>query len=186
MPSLEARLDALRERIQDEGFLHNKGLGNEVGFYVFDYPASRELEVRDFVARLASDTSLSCNIVERNLWEVLLEVCRKKNVLDKISDLEARRGSKVLLTRLQTIATPERIVAEMDDWPHEPGRDVLFVTGIGQVYPFVRAHSILENAQHLFADIPMVLFYPGSYDQVELKLFSKLEDSNYYRAFNVI
>ena len=33
--SLEERLANLRTRIQDDDFLHNRGLGNEVGFYVF-------------------------------------------------------------------------------------------------------------------------------------------------------
>ena len=84
MAHFEARLDALRTRVQDQNFLHNRGLGNEVGFYVFDYPASRELEVRDFIARLKQDADVArtCNIVERNLWEVLLGVCRDKNILD--------------------------------------------------------------------------------------------------------
>lgn len=188
MAQFEARLDALRMRVQDENFLHNRGLGNEVGFYVFDYPASRELEVRDFVARLKQDADVArtCNIVERNLWEVLLGVCRDKNILDKVNDLEARRGSDMLLSRLQTIATPERLVAAMDDWTHVPGRDVLIVTGVGEVFPFVRAHSILENSQHVFADIPMVMLYPGTYDKSSLTLFGKLSDSNYYRAFDLI
>ena len=188
MAQFEARLDALRTRVQDENFLHNRGLGNEVGFYVFDYPASRELEVRDFVARLKQDATVAhaCNIVERNLWEVLLGVCRDKNILDKVDDLEARRGSDMLLSRLQTIATPERLVAAMDDWAHVPGRDVLLVTGVGEVFPFVRAHSILENSQHVFADIPMVMLYPGTYDKSSLTLFGKLSDSNYYRAFDLI
>ena len=178
MAQFEARLDALRTRVQDENFLHNRGLGNEVGFYVFDYPASRELEVRDFIARLKQDATVAhaCNIVERNLWEVLLRVCRDKNILDKVDDLEARRGSDMLLSRLQT----------MDDWTHVPGRDVLFVTGVGEVFPFVRAHSILENSQHVFADIPMVMLYPGTYDKSSLTLFGKLSDSNYYRAFDLI
>ncbi len=188
MAEFEARLDALRMRIQDEDFLHNRGLGNEVGFYVFDYPARRELEVRDFVARLKQDASLanSCRVVERNLWEALLQVCRQQKILDRVADLELRRGSGTLLARLQSIATPERIVAAMDDWPHEPGRDVLLVTGVGEVYPFVRAHAILENAQHVFSDIPMVMLYPGTYDKVSLTLFGKLNDSNYYRAFDAI
>ncbi len=184
--SLDARLDVLRSRIQEEGFLNNRGLGNEIGFYVFGYPASRELEVRDFMRRLKADRSLACNVVERNLWDVLLKVCEDRGILDKLAALEERRGSEALLERVQAIVTPERIVAAMDDWPHRPGRDVLVVSGVGQVYPFVRAHSVLENAQHVFCDVPFVLLYPGVYNQVDLKLFGRLEDSNYYRAFNII
>ncbi len=184
--SLEARLDILRSRIQEPDFLHNRGLANEVGFYVFDYPASCELEVRAFTARLKADAGLACNVVERNLWAMLLKVCEGRGILDKIAALEERRGSDALVERLQSIVTPERVVAAMDDWPHCPGRDVLLVSGVGQAYPFVRAHSVLENAQHVFSDVPFVLLYPGAYNQVDLRLFSRLDDSNYYRAFNII
>ena len=188
MARLEERLDALRARIQDENFLHNRGLGNEVGFYVFDYPAQRELEVRDFVARLKQDAAVAraCNIVERNLWEMLLKVCEAEGILAELPAFEQDEGSQALLDNLQTIATAEELVRVMDDWPHEPGRDVLLVTGVGEVFPFVRAHSILENAQHVFSDIPVVMLYPGTYYRVSLTLFGKLNDSNYYRAFDLI
>lgn len=188
MAQFEARLDALRTRVQDENFLHNRGLGNEVGFYVFDYPASRELEVRDFVARLKQDATVAhaCNIVERNLWEVLLKICVSEDILDDLPAFEQDEGSQALLDNLQTIATAEEFVRAMDDWPHEPGNDVLLVTGVGEVFPFVRAHAILENAQHVFSDIPVVMLYPGTYDKTSLTLFGKLNDSNYYRAFDMI
>ena len=184
--SLDARLDNLRQRIQQPDFLHNRGLGNEIGFYVFDYPASRELEVRDFVTRLKADRTLGCNVVERNLWDMLLRVCEQRGILDKMAAQEERRGSEQLVGRVQSIATPERIVAAMDDWPHQPGSDVLLVSGVGQAYPFVRAHSVLENAQHVFSDIPFVLLYPGVYTGHDLRLFGRLDDANYYRAFNLI
>ena len=74
----------------------------------------------------------------------------------------------------------------MDYTPHQPGGDVLLITGVGQVYPFVRAHSILENAQNVFEDIPVVLMYPGRYDGQHLHLFDRINDGNYYRAFNIL
>ena len=74
----------------------------------------------------------------------------------------------------------------MDYSPHKPGRDILLITGVGQVYPFVRAHSVLENAQSLFEDIPVVLMYPGRYDGQQLHLFDRISDGNDYRAFNIL
>ena len=64
------------------------------------------------------------------------------------------------------------------------GRDVLIITGVGKIYPFMRAHIILESIQPVFSDIPVVLFYPGTYDGQQLKLFGTIADGNYYRAFN--
>lgn len=181
--------DRLRERVGSEDFLGNRGLANEVGFYVFPYDAARELEVRRRTAELVADAqsgAISAHIIERNLWQVFLQICEDKKILHKIPALEQKRGSDALLARLQKIATPEVFVRTMDYGPHQPGRDVLLITGVGQVYPFVRAHSILENAQSVFEDIPVVLMYPGRYDGQHLHLFNRINDGNYYRAFNIL
>ena len=181
--------DRLRERIGSDDFLNNRGLANEVGFYVFPYDASKELEVRQRTAELVADSesgALSAHVIERNLWQVFLQICENKKILDKIPALEQKRGSDALLARLQKIATPEVYVRTMDYEAHRPGHDVLLITGVGQIYPFMRAHSILENAQGVFEDIPVVLMYPGRYDGQHLHLFDRIDDGNYYRAFNIL
>ena len=189
-PTFEERVAALRSRVQDEDFLANRGLGNEVGFHVLAYPPEREPDMRAAVADLAADSEagrLGCRLVVRDLWEALLRVCEERRILDRIDDLERRRGSDALLKRLQRIATPEAVVAAMDWEPHEPGRDVLLICGVGAANPFVRAHQILENAQHVFDDVPVVLLYPGTYDGRELALFGRRDQAaNYYRAFSII
>ena len=187
--NLEEDFARLRAKLSDPMFLANKGIGNEVGFFVFPYDASREDEVRARTGKLVSlsnEGKLPCRIVHRDLWDVFLQICEQRRILDKIPDLERRRGSRALLERLQKIATPEAFVQAMDYEPHEPGHDVLLVTGVGRVYPIVRAHSILENAQHVFADVPVVLLYPGKYDGAQLHLFNSISDGNYYRAFNLL
>ena len=186
---LDRDFDRLRARLCDGEFLHNRGLGNEVGFFVFPYDAAQELDVRRRTADLVGESAagkLPCRIIERNLWQVLLGICEDKGILGKVPGLEARRGSAALLDRLQKIATPEAYVRKMDYEGHEPGRDVFMITGVGMVYPFVRAHSVLENAQHVFEDIPVVLMYPGRYDGQQLHLFDRISDGNYYRAFNIL
>lgn len=47
MMSLDERLDKAEEMIQKPSFRENKGLGNEVGYYIFDYPAEKELYIRE-------------------------------------------------------------------------------------------------------------------------------------------
>lgn len=179
----------LRARLSDDDFLHNRGLANEVGFYVYPYDPAKELEVRRLTAELVAASqkgTLPCRIIERNLWQVFLTICENERILDKMPALEARRGSDALLRRMQKIATPEAFARALDWQPHEPGRDVLLIDGVGEVYPFVRAHSVLENAQSLFEDVPVVLLYPGRYDGQELHLFDRIDDGNYYRAFNIL
>jgi hypothetical protein len=89
------------------------------------------------------------------------------------------------LEQLQKIATPEAFLGKMEYKPHQHG-DVLFLTGIGKVFPFMRSHIMLNIMQETFADIPIVVFYPGTFNGQELTLFDKFHDGNYYRAFNLL
>ncbi len=188
-PTIADDFSRIRERIQDPQFLANKGLGNEIGFFVYPYPAQKELEVRAYTEALVNDSKnglLAANVVQRNLWGVFEQIARGKRIWDRISDLESRRGTESLQKNLQRSIKPEDYVAAMDWEPHQPGRDVLLITGVGEAYPLVRAHSILENAQHVFEDVPVILMYPGRYDGQQLHLFGRLSDGNYYRAFNLL
>ena len=178
----------LRERLADPGFLNNQGLGNEVGIYTFCYDAALEPEARDLVAHCVSDSEsgvLPCSIHVCNLYDAFLNICRERRILDRIPQQEEKRGKAGLEKQLKKIATPEAFAKAMEYQPHAPG-DVLFITGVGEVYPFVRAHNILDNIQHIFFDVPVILFYPGKFTGTSLSLFGKLEDGNYYRAFDLI
>lgn len=46
MTLLDQRLDKLEDEIKKPSFRQNRGLSNEVGYYIFDYPAEDELNVR--------------------------------------------------------------------------------------------------------------------------------------------
>ena len=67
----------------------------------------------------------------------------------------------------------------------EPGK-VVFITGIGESFRIIRAHTLLANMQSVVTDNPVILFYPGEYDGHSLKLFNKFEATNYYRAFKLV
>lgn len=189
----EKRCAALRERLCDADFLANKGLGNEAGIFTFCYDPTLELAARDFFKRLSEDAAfgkleangVKARIVERNLYDVLLSIAEAKRILEKLPAQEQKRGKDGLLKQIQRIATPEAFVEAMD-WPQHQAGDVLVITGIGEVYPFMRVHNILNNMQSTFKDIPVVVAYPGTFDGGSLSLFGKLSDGNYYRAFDLI
>ena len=85
----------------------------------------------------------------------------------------------------QMFANNKSFVMKMQYGPHEPG-DVLLLTGVGAVFPFMRIHSLLEALQREFPDIPILVMYPGRYDGRFVRLFDKMEPTPYYRAFNII
>ena len=178
-------LDKIINRMSEEAFLTNKGLSNEVGIHVFCYPPQDEIVVRTFFDDLKTKSGLPFRIVERDLYKIFLEICEERRILSKIPDMEERKGKEALAVQLQKVATPEAFVEKMKYEPHERG-DVLLISGVGKVYPFMRSHKILDNIQHIFADIPVLMLYPGEFNGQDLNLFEKFLDGHYYRAFNLL
>lgn len=181
------RCEALRARLGEDDFLHNRGLGNEIGFFTFCYDASLELRAREFFAQLEAESAsgaLPCNLMVRNLYDTFLGLLEKKRILAAVPKQEARRGSDHLLKRLRSIATPEALAAELAYEPHQPG-DVLLLIGVGEIYPFLRVHTLLDNMHVAFGDIPVVVAYPGRFNGQSFSLFNMLDDGNYYRAFDI-
>ena len=185
MADIKQELDKIKARISDANFLANKGLSNEVGIHVFKYAPQHELIVRDYIERLVSNPSDDFRVIERDMYKILLEILDEKRVLGNVPGLEEKKGKDYLLAQLQKIATQEEFLAKMKYEPHEPG-DVLFLTGVGKVYPFMRSHKMLDSMQQAFSDIPIVMFYPGEFNGQSLILFEKFHDGNYYRAFNLL
>ena len=69
---------------------------------------------------------------------------------------------------------------------HTPENAVVFLTGIGKCYPILRSHKVLNNLHQAFVRVPVVMFFPGTYDEQELVLFNEIKDDNYYRAFRLV
>ena len=49
---LNERLNKILPRIISDEFLSGSGIGNEIAFYIFDYPPEDELRVRDYLRTL--------------------------------------------------------------------------------------------------------------------------------------
>ncbi len=185
MSNINERLDSLKKEIQKAEFLEGKGLSNEVNIRIFCYDPSEEMIVRHFVEQLVVDQSINCHLVEKNLYKVFLSICDDKRITDKASEMEQKKGKAFLFNNLQKFANNKSFVEKMQYEPHEPG-DVLLLTGVGEVFPFMRIHSLLEALQPEFPDIPILVMYPGKYDGRFVRLFDRLEPNSYYRAFNII
>ena len=183
-----ARADVLRARLADPDFLANRGLGNEVGIYLFCYDPALELEARDLIARLVRESEtgqLPQPITECNLYDLILECCAAEEVLDDFPVFEQEEGTDSLLEEFGSIVPPEMVVDRLEaQCENVPG--ALFLTGIGEAYPLIRAHVVLNLIHSSFPRNPVVAFYPGVFNGYELRLFGKLPSVNYYRAFNLV
>ncbi|WP_165775784.1 DUF1788 domain-containing protein [Bifidobacterium scaligerum] len=69
--------------------------------------------------------------------------------------------------------------------------DLVFFTGVGQVYPYIRTHALLNSIQDIVrSSTPVVVFFPGTYKKTAstvsvMRLFNTLDADNYYRAFSL-
>lgn len=185
MSDLKERLDCLKLEIQKPEFLEGKGLSNEVNIRIFCYDPSEEMTVRHFVEQIAVDQSMDCHIRECNLYKIFLKICDEKRITKGAASMEEKKGPEYLIKQIQRFANNKTFVEQMQYEPHEPG-DVLLLTGVGEVFPFMRIHSLLEALQPEFPDVPILVMYPGTYDGRSVKLFDKLDANPYYRAFSIV
>lgn len=185
MKDIMIKLNKISARLSEDAFLTNKGLSNEVGIHVFCYDPKDELTVREYFLKLQKKSDVPYRLIECDLYKIFLNICEEKRIIKSIPNMEERKGKDYLLEQLQKVATPEAFVEKMKYEPHEKG-DVLLITGVGKVYPFMRSHKILDNIQHIFPDIPIVMLYPGTFDGQDMGLFGKFLDGHYYRAFNLL
>lgn len=185
MSNIIGQLDEIRSRFSDRVFLSNKGLSNEVGIHVFCYDPKNEMIVRSYFSDMISADGQPFRLIECDLYKIFLQICEEKRILKSIPSMEKKKGPEGLLRQLQKAVSPEAFVEKMKYEPHKYG-DILLITGIGKVYPFMRTHNILDNIQHVFSDIPVVVLYPGTFNGQSLSLFGEFQDGNYYRAFNMI
>lgn len=191
MSILDDRLDRLEEEIKKPSFRHNKYLSNEVGYYIFDYPAKDELLVRNRIEYIKSKNESSADdyrIKVFDLYDIMIEILQSKGRLEKCFDIEKKNGfeklSHGISNLLKVNSTDGLIVRYIEERIDE--KNIVFVTGIGKCYPIIRSHTILNNLHMVIDNVPVIMFYPGKYTGQELVLFNELKDDNYYRAFEIV
>jgi hypothetical protein len=185
------RLDEIIQRITKESFRENTGLGNEIGYYIFDYEPRYEMLVREhvrFLIQKINDGDYGFHIKEFDLYEIMLELLETKGYLEKNFMMEQVKGSEFVFN-----ATKRALrLTEKDDLIIQYIRDrvvkgdVVFITGVGKVWPIIRSHTVLNNLHQVLDEVPVIMFFPGVYDGLELVLFEEIKDDNYYRAFKLV
>ena len=95
MSNITKRLDQLKKFIQEDDFLKGRGLSNEVNIRMFCYNPKEEMAVRYFTDHLNND-ELACNVQIVDLYETFLSICEDKRILNRIPQLEKKRGKEFL------------------------------------------------------------------------------------------
>lgn len=191
MASIQERLDEMEAAIKKPSFRQSSGRANEVNYWVFDYPPEYELEVRERVEYLKKKNQKGVDgfeLVVFDLYDIIMDYLEKEDFLEQCYRFEKRRGldriTKAVNSAMKINDDDSYIVQYIRD--HTPENAVVFLTGIGKCYPILRSHKVLNNLHQAFVRVPVVMFFPGTYDEQELVLFNEIKDDNYYRAFRLV
>ena len=185
------RLDKIWDRISDEDFLANRGVANEVRYYVFDYEPCDELIIREKIKALKKQNNPDADgfqIVEYDLYEMVIKILEEKGYIEKCIKFEDDKGMEYLytaVTKMLRLTNDDNLIVSRV-LENTPKNAVVFLTGVGKVFPFVRSHNVLNNLHQVLDSVPVVMFYPGTWNGQSLSLFGTITDGNYYRAFPLI
>jgi len=204
---LAQRFEHLLAVMSSERFLHMRGLNNDLPFYICEYPASEAADVQRLQQQLANRLqNLSVpalggrgiKVLEINLYDLCIELLQARegsddgtSLWDDILRVEPEVDKDQLLELLQNVlGIEDYLIPAIGQRLHQAEYDVLFLSGIGEVFPYIRSHNVLNNLQSTAKDKPTVLFFPGEYRHslaqgASLELFGLLHDDKYYRAFNI-
>ena len=189
---IQDRLQHLFAVISSQRFRSRQGLGNEVPFFICPYKPEEAVAMERLRRQLVNRLEQSgIRILVINLYDLSIEILKERDIWDRILELEESVSKEELKELLQGVLDPEAhlvpaIAAKMAATEHE----VLFLSGVGEVFPYIRSHNVLNNLQSTAKEKPTVMFFPGAYTHslesgASLDLFARLHDDKYYRAFNI-
>lgn len=188
---LNDRFVELEDRMISVESLTRYGTANDLKFYIFDYNPKEELVVRKEIKKLVER---NINIVEFDLYEMMMQIIEDEGYMDDILRMEKEYDRNLLLSEIfQPLLSVEEednsIIRMFKERADDTGNKIVLITGVGKAYPIIRSHSILNNLQSVFRRNPVVMMYPGRYETkktMTLRLFERLDDDNYYRAFPLV
>ncbi len=190
--TITERFNHLLKVMSSERFLKMQGIGNEVPFFIFSFKPSESDEMKSLENNLITHLEMKgIRVCRIDLYDLSIEMLQERGIWEQILEIEPTVTKQELLELFDGVLDAREnlvpaIAAKMDTQPF----DILVITGIGEVYPYIRTHNLLENMQSTAKYKPTVFFFPGSYTPslekgFMLNLFDLPSGNNYYRAFDI-
>ena len=186
---LTERLNKILLRVIADDFLSGRGIGNEIAFYIFDYPPEQEVRVRDQLRLLLEHIPKqkpNLRVHHINLFDFVLDYLKGRNLLDRAIQKQKKDGDEALKSALIAPLHETKLASVFAEVVRPEQQDLVLMSGVGTVWPLLRSHVLLNNLHPIMGQTPLVMFYPGRYDGQSLRLFGKLKNKNYYRAFKLV
>jgi hypothetical protein len=189
---MKERFNHLLTVMSSQRFLQKQGLGNEVPFFICPYKPEEANEMERLRKQIVNKLDqVGVRVLEVNLYDLSIELLKEREIWDQILSIEATVSKEQLKELLQGVLDPEtHLVPAIAGKIAESEFDVMFLSGVGEVFPYIRSHNVLNNLQSTAKEKPTVMFFPGAYTYslesgASLDLFGRLHDDKYYRAFNI-
>lgn len=186
---LQERLNKIPEKILSDDFLHGQGVGGDINFWIFDYAPQAELQVREyleFLKGMLTKKHSQLKVGHINLLQSLVDYLKDRGFVDKAIAMQQQKGDEGLMKALAGPLHMDKFAPYVVDKCGVFESDLILISGVGSVWPLLRAHHLLNSLHSLLGHKPLVLFYPGRYDGQTLSLFGQIPSKNYYRAFTLV
>ena len=179
MAGIQERLDLMEAAIRKPSLRQSSGRANEINYWVFDYDPAKELEVRERIEYMQKKNAKGVDgfeLVVFDLYDIILDYLEKEDFLEQCYRFEKKRGldriTRAVSNSMKINDDDSLIVQHIRE--HTPENAVVFLTGLGKCYPILRSHKVLNNLHQAFVRVPVVMFFPGTYNEQELILFNEI------------
>lgn len=186
LTKLRERLNQVLEQLESPKFLNSDGLGNEIGFWIFDYPAEHELVVREELVHIIKRLQKRHNFTHINIFAEIVALLEERGLFARACEREKQVGLEALKKNLSGPLQQDKIARHLAEKYDFSSFDFVMVSGLGNAWPLIRGHEFLSAMQDVMGHTPLVLFYPGTYSGLNLQPFGEVESRNYYRAFKLV
>lgn len=188
---MSVSLDGLTEVLASPRLREHRGLG-EPPFFILPYEPRESVSTAVLRAKLPQRLSeRAITALDIDLYDLTVELLAERGLWDRVLSIESEVSKEELRELMQNVLDPEThltpaIKARMAD--AEPF-DLLLIGGVGEVFPFVRSHSVLNNLARVVGEKPVLLFFPGEFAQgtsgASLRLFGRVPNDRFYRATDI-
>lgn len=192
-PSSHELFNHLLAVISSDRFLQKQISLNEVPFFICPHDPQITVMINELRANLVTQlANQGITVLQIDLYSLAIEVLKGRGIWERVLEIEQDQAKDAFLELLQGVLDTEtHLIPKIAQEMKGKEFDVLFLSGIGEVFPYIRSHNVLNNLQSTAKDKPTLLFFPGRYTYdlgagASLDLFGQLQDDKYYRATNIL
>lgn len=193
-------IDELYEKLSSRQFQDTQNGDLFYNFFVYQYPADKEYEIRQQIKEFKEQLIRPINYVDVLTMNLFEEFC---NFLDSqsfgklhpsyLKYLIEKDGSnpdsvtKTLTNKANSDAFYEYVhnkIIQHISIKDDKIRPYIFLYGIGSMYPYLRTNVFLTNYEkyNQSSNYKLIVFYPGNVNKNTYHLFGMLNDEHTYRA----